>query len=221
MGNDPSRSRVDDDVETSDDARPAPLAVRPKQAVDLEEPDRARILGRALSQRAVDKALGDDASDEVKKALAVQLAPWAERLVTLLDDAIRIPGTDVKIGLDPILGLIPGVGDVVTGGSAAALLLLALKERIPTLAIGRMVVNIAIDTLVGAIPVVGDAFDFVFRSNRQNLDIIRRYKSDPKAEPTTADKALVGIGLTLIAASVLLPFTVGAAIGAWVVSLFG
>lgn len=216
MGNPGSGSRVDDDVETSEGA----IVVRPKQALDLEEPDRARLLGRELSKRAVEKALGDDASDEVKKALAVQLAPWAERLVTLLDDAIRIPGTNVKIGLDPILGLIPGVGDVVTGGSAAALLLLALKERIPTLAIGRMVVNIAIDTVVGAIPVVGDAFDFVYRSNRQNLDIIKRYKADPKAEPTTADKALVGVGLALIGISILLPFTVGAAIGAWVMSFF-
>lgn len=218
MGNDGSRSPVENDVESSDSEGGA-LVVRPKRALDLEEPDRARVLGRELSKRAVDKALGDDASDEVKKALAVQLAPWAERLVTLLDDAIRIPGTNVKIGLDPILGLIPGVGDVVTGGSAAALLLLALKERIPTLAIGRMVVNIAIDTVVGAIPVVGDAFDFVYRSNRQNLDIIKRYKADPKAEPTALDKALVGIGLALVAVSILLPFTVGAAIGAWITSL--
>lgn len=190
-----------------------------REAVDLEPLDRNAELGKAISKRAVEKALGAEASDEVKKALSVQLAPWAERLVSLLDDFLKIPGTNIKIGLDPILGLIPGVGDLVTGGSSAALLLLALKERVPTVAILRMVINIAIDTMVGAIPLVGDAFDFFYRSNRQNLDIIKRYKGDPTAEPTTTDKALVGLGFALIAIGVALPFTVGAALGAWVMAL--
>ena len=178
-----------------------------------------RKLADELSTRAVEKALGNEASAEVKQAIAVQLAPWAERLVSLLDDFLRIPGTEIRIGLDPILGLIPGLGDLVTGGSSAALLLLALKERIPTLAILRMVVNIGIDTLVGSVPVLGDAFDFFYRSNRQNLDIIKRYKSDPKAEPTRTDKLLVGMGFGLIALSVILPLTVGAVIGAWLTTL--
>lgn len=192
-----------------------------KEAVELEPVDRRTELGKALSERAVEKALGDEVPADVKKALSVQLAPWAERMVTLLDDALRIPGTNVKIGLDPILGLIPGVGDLVTGGSSAALLLLALKERVPTVAILRMVINIGIDTIVGAVPVVGDAFDFFYRSNRQNLDIIKRYKADPKAEPTRTDKVLVGVGLSLIALGVILPFTAGAAIAAWFMSVFG
>lgn len=196
-----------------------------KEAIDLEAIDvrpevRHAQLGKAISQRAVEKALGDEATPELKKALSTQLAPWAERLVTILDDFLRIPGTDIKIGLDPILGLIPGIGDLITGGSSAALLLLALKERVPTIAILRMLINIGIDTLVGSIPVVGDAFDFVYRSNRQNLDLIKRYKSDPKAEPTRTDKVLVGVGFVLIALGVILPLTVGAALGAWIMSMF-
>lgn len=197
--------------------------IAPRKAVpleDLSEEKRAQILGKEISKRAVDKALGADASDEVKKALSVQLAPWAEKLVTLLDDFLRIPGTDIKIGLDPILGLIPGIGDLVTGGSSAALLLLALKERVPTVALLRMVANIGIDTLVGAIPFVGDAFDFFYRSNRKNLDIIKRYKIDPAAEPTRADKAIVGLGLALIAIGIIVPFTVGAALMAWLTTLW-
>ena len=182
----------------------------------IQKVDRNAELGKAISTRAVDKALGAEASDEVKRALAAQLAPWAERLVTLLDDFLRIPGTDIRIGLDPILGLIPGIGDLVTGGSSAALLLLALKERVPTIAILRMLANIAIDTLVGSVPVLGDAFDFFYRSNRQNLDIIKRYKADPKAEPTRTDKLLVGVGFALIALGVILPLTLGAAIGTWI-----
>ncbi len=201
-------------------ADPDAAIVPRSEALELQRLDPKAELGKQLSTRAVEKALGQDASPDVKKALAKELAPWAERLVALLDDFLRIPGTDIKIGLDPILGLIPGVGDLVTGGSAAALLLLALKERIPTVAILRMVVNIAIDTLVGAIPVVGDVFDFAYRSNRQNLDIIKRYKNDPKAEPTRTDKALVGVGFALIGLSIVLPFTLGAAVGAWFMSLF-
>jgi hypothetical protein len=185
------------------------------------EAEKREKLAKGLSARAVEQALGDEVSPEVKKAIASQIAPWAERLVTMLDDFLRIPGTNIKIGLDPILGLIPGIGDIVTGTSSIALLLLALKERVPTIAIGRMVANIGIDTLVGAIPFVGDAFDFVYRSNRQNLDIIKKYKNDPKAEPTTADKALVGVGMGLVALGVILPLTVGAAIGAWLSSIFG
>ena len=198
------------------------------RAVDLEElppketeTERREKIAKAISSRAVEQALGDEASPELKKAIATQLAPWAERLVTLLDDAIRIPGTNIKIGLDPILGLIPGVGDVVSGTSSIALLLLALKERIPTVAIGRMIANIGIDTVVGAIPFVGDAFDVVYRSNRQNLEIIRKYKDDPKAEPTTMDRVLVGVGIGLVALSIVLPLTVGAAIGAWLTALLG
>jgi hypothetical protein len=198
-----------------------------KQPVDLEDlgkdaiaaGDRKAALGKEISKRAVEKALGDEASDEVKKALSVQLAPWAERLVTILDDWLRIPGTDIKIGLDPILGLIPGIGDLVSGGSSAALLLLALKERVPTIAILRMVINIGIDTVVGSIPIVGDAFDFVYRANRQNLDLIKRYKADPKAEPTRTDKMLVGVGFALIGLGILIPFTVGAALAAWLSAL--
>ncbi len=200
-------------------ADPDTAIVPRREAVELEPLDRTQEIGKAISARAVERALGDEASDEVKRALSVQLAPWAERLVSILDDFLRIPGTNIKIGLDPILGLIPGVGDLVTGGSSAALLLLALKERVPTIALLRMVINIGIDTLVGAIPIVGDAFDFFYRSNRQNLDIIKRYKSDPKAEPTRTDKVLVGVGFALIALSIILPLTVGAAIGAWITTL--
>ena len=66
----------------------------------------------------------------------------------------------------------------------------AAPMYVPTVAILRMLVNILLDTLVGAVPVVGDVFDFFYRSNRQNLEIIRRYKTDPKAEPTRTDKII-------------------------------
>jgi hypothetical protein len=181
--------------------------------------DRHAAVARAVTGLAVDKALGEGVSPEMKKALAKELAPWAERLAWLLDDWIRIPGTNIRFGLDALVGLVPGVGDVVTGTGSVALLLYALRERIPTPALARMVANIGVDVLGGALPVVGDAFDVAWRSNRKNLEIIKRYQDDPKAEPSPADKALVAVGITLAILSVAIPFAIGAFFGVGIWSL--
>lgn len=183
--------------------------------------DRKREVTDALTDKALDRVLGDEVSPEVKKLLKTQLAPWAERLVQLTDEFIRIPGTDIHIGLDPILGfLFPGAGDVVTGAGSISLLFLALKERVPTVAIGRMVLNILVDTVVGSVPLVGDAFDVVWRSNRKNLEIIQQYKEDPKAEPSRLDYALVYGGVGLVVLSIAIPITLALVFGFSLGALF-
>lgn len=174
-------------------------------------PGRAALEAHAkkVTDRAVDEALGDHASPELRAAAAKALAPWAEKLVKLLDETLRIPGTNIHIGLDPIIGfLVPGAGDAITGTGSIALLFLALKERVPTIAILRMLMNIAIDTVLGVVPFLGDAFDLVWRSNRRNLDIIEKYKGDPDAEPSTLDYVLVGGGVLLAIASIVVPVVV-------------
>ena len=181
---------------------------------------------RDAAKGAVERIIGDSGSPELKKAAADLVAPWAENLVRGLDDFIRIPGTNIRIGLDAIVGLLlPGVGDAITGTGSVALLLLALKERIPTVAIGKMVLNILVDTVGGLVPVAGDAFDVVWRSNRRNLEVIEQYKADPKKKPTAMDYVLVGTGLLLAVTSVLLPIFIvyGLGIGAvfGIGSLFG
>jgi hypothetical protein len=161
---------------------------------------------KKAARAAVDRALGDDASPELKKAAAEAFAPWAARLVRWLDDLIRIPGTKWGIGLDPILGfLIPGAGDAITGVGSIGLLFLALKERVPTVILARMVLNILVDTIGGLVPFVGDAFDLVWRSNKRNLALIEKYKTDPDAKPSWADYALVYVGLGLAVLSIVLP----------------
>jgi hypothetical protein len=180
----------------------------------------ARV-AQAVTAEAIDRALGDEVSPAVKKEIAERIAPWAERLAYYLDDWIRIPGTNVRFGLDAVVGLIPGVGDVVTGTGSIALLLLALKRGVPTAGLLRMVLNIGVDVLGGALPVVGDAFDVAWRSNRKNLDIIKRYAEDPDAEPTAGDKLFVGIGIALAILSILVPLLVGAWLGAGIYALFG
>ncbi len=177
--------------------------------------------GTGLSKRsdkaveeALERVVGDKASPALKKAAAEAVAPWAEKLVRWLDDFIRIPGTRFGIGLDPILGfLLPGAGDTITGVGSIGLLFLALKERVPTVVLARMCVNILVDTLGGLMPFVGDAFDVVWRSNKRNLALIEKYREDPKAKPTWVDYALVGVGLVLAIASIVIPILIIYVIG--------
>jgi hypothetical protein len=132
---------------------------------------------------------------------------WAEGLVRFLDDGIRVPFTDFRFGFDAILGLLPIAGDAATGLTSAAILGLALKQGVPTIILLRMVGNIAADVLLGMIPLVGDAFDLVFKSNRRNLDLIERFR-DEDAEAGAADYLVVGLGLLLAVAMVALPLLV-------------
>ncbi|RLB57003.1 MAG: DUF4112 domain-containing protein [Deltaproteobacteria bacterium] len=142
-------------------------------------------------------------SEDVKD---VESPAWAEKLVRLLDDGLTIPGTNFGIGLDGFIGALrPGVGDVLTGSGSLALIYLAFKERVPTVALARMVLNIAIDTLFGSLPVIGDTFDVFWKSNRKNLDLIERYRADPAAKPTFVDYLLVVLAVLLVIAGVVIP----------------
>jgi len=173
------------------------------------------VRSKTVTEAAIDRALGDKASPELRKAAADAVAPWATRLVRWLDDFIRVPGTKWGIGLDPIIGFfLPGAGDAVTGIGSISLLFLALKERTPTIVIVRMVLNILVDTLGGLVPFAGDAFDLVWRSNKRNLELIEKYRDDPKAEPTWRDYALVGVGILLAVASIVIPIVL-----VWVIGL--
>jgi len=134
-----------------------------------------------------------------------KLVKWAERLVTLLDDRFRIPGTDLRFGLDPIIGvLFPGIGDAVTGVGSIGLLALALRRGVPRIVLFRMIFNILIDTLFGALPIVGDIFDVAYKSNRRNLEIILEHE-ESDATPTAWDYAIITLGVSLAFLSILVP----------------
>ena len=141
---------------------------------------------------------------------------WALTLVRLLDDAVRIPGTRLGVGLDALLGLLfPVVGDAATGLASLALLVLGLQLGVPKVVLLRMVFNILLDTLVGSIPILGDAFDLFWRSNRKNLALLQRYDQNPDRRPTVADFAIVGLGSALVLAAVALPIVFGFAVLRW------
>jgi len=151
----------------------------------------------------------------------VSTPQWARRLAFLLDSAIRIPGTDLRIGLDPILGaLLPELGDALTAVLSLALLGVAFRQRVPKLVMARMLINIAIDALLGAIPLIGDAFDFAFKSNEKNLALIERHHGDPTRPATWGDRVVVfGVALSVLAL-VALPIVVGVALLHFVLSHF-
>jgi len=96
-----------------------------------------------------------------------------EALATLLDTALVIPGTNLRFGLDALIGLVPGIGDAVTTAVSLWLVKEARALGAPAHLIARMLGNILIDGVVGAVPLVGDAFDLVWKSNRRNLHLLR------------------------------------------------
>jgi hypothetical protein len=101
------------------------------------------------------------------------------QVATLLDNAITIPGTRFRVGLDPIIGLIPGVGDAVGSALAGYILIEAVRFGVPRSVLARMLVNIGVDTVVGAVPVLGDLFDFVWKSDARNLDLLHQHLEQP------------------------------------------
>ena len=132
-----------------------------------------------------------------------------EYLVALLDDIFRIPMTGVRFGLDPVIGLIPGVGDWITGAISFLILLAGWRRGLPRVALTRMVVNIGIDSVVGTVPVLGDIFDVGWKSNRKNFTLLQAYREPRRRSQTWRDWAflllLVGaVGLLLVTPFVLL-----------------
>jgi len=124
-----------------------------------------------------------------------------ERVTHALDELIGIPGTPIKVGLDPIVGLIPVVGDAVAGVVGAWVIGEAARFGIPRVVLTRMVVNLVVDLAIGAIPLLGDLYDVAFRSNSRNLALFRRHALEPDAS-TRGDQAFFA-GLALLVIGVL------------------
>jgi uncharacterized protein DUF4112 len=123
------------------------------------------------------------------------------RVTRVLDELVGVPGTPIKVGLDPVIGLIPVVGDAVAAGVGAWVIAEAARFGVPRLVLGRMVVNLLLDLGVGAIPILGDVYDMFFRSNSRNLDLFRRHALDPDAS-TRGERAFFA-GLLLVIVGIL------------------
>ena len=153
----------------------------------------------AARARRGDVAIGAEQARRTERALAAERRiGWAAHL---LDDLIAIPGTGIRFGLDPLIGLVPFVGDAASGLMSAWIVLEAARFRMPRVVIIRMVINALVDFGVGLVPFLGDLVDFGFKGNRRNLELFHRHALDPDAD-TTGSKALV-LGILLAAVGVV------------------
>lgn len=110
----------------------------------------------------------------------------------LLDQAFRIPGTSWRFGIDPILGLIPGAGDIVTAILGGYGVLLARQLGAPASVQMRMMLNLVVDGMVGAIPLLGDLFDFAFKAHMRNLALLEHWLSKPHQARRSSLLLLIG-----------------------------
>ena len=92
-----------------------------------------------------------------------------------MDNLIRVPGTNFRVGIDPLLGLIPGVGDTSSAVVSALALIQAARQGMPKIVLARMAVNILLNELIGIVPIIGDAFSFWFKSNARNYELVKQH----------------------------------------------
>lgn len=153
---------------------------------ELEKPSRFAKLRRQPSEVEIERGL--------------------DNLAFYLDDLFRIPGTSWRFGLDAIIGLIPNVGDTLTSFASFYILLAGVRYGVPKITLLRMALNIAIDYLIGSVPIIGDALDFFWKSNDMNMRLIRE-RATGKGKGKTSDYlfifVLIGLLVLLLIGSIV------------------
>jgi hypothetical protein len=139
--------------------------------------------------------------------------PVLRRWAVLLDSAFRVPGTGIRFGLDAVIGLVPGIGDLSTPVFAAVLLLQGVRMRLPLVVQARMVLNAGIDLLIGLVPVLGDLADIGWKANLKNLELLERH-ARPGLPPSRGDYLFVGVCVGLLVLIAVVPF----ALAIWLLS---
>ena len=133
-------------------------------------------------------------------------------LAKLLDNSIPIPGTSWKIGFDPIVGLIPGIGDLIGAVVSGYIILEAARADIPSLTLVRMLVNVGVDTLLGAVPALGDVFDAAWKSNTKNVTLLEQHLVADRAAIAHERRRSLGV-IALVVVVLVLILGAGLALG--------
>ncbi len=136
------------------------------------------------------------------------------QLEVLLDEAFVVPGTNIRFGIDGIVGLIPGLGDVLAGLLSLLIPFAAWVRGVPYVTVVRMLINVAIGLLVGTIPILGDAFDVFWKANRRNYRLLTRSIAEPRRH-TWRD----WVFLLLLGAGITVLFAIPLILVAWLIVL--
>jgi hypothetical protein len=122
----------------------------------------------------------------------------------VLDDWFRVPGTKIRFGLDGLIGLVPGLGDILTGLASCIILVAAWVRGVPYVTLMRMVVNLGIDVVIGTVPFLGDAFDIAWKANRRNYALLVERLERPRRQ-TWKDWFFLGFFALALLAIFLVP----------------
>jgi hypothetical protein len=140
--------------------------------------------------------------------------PWLRKWATLLDAQFAIPGTNIRFGLDPILSLIPGIGDLASPAFTVLLLVHGLDRRVPRVVLLRMIANALLDALIGVVPIAGSVGDVFFRANLRNLELLERH-ARPGTPPTRGDYAFVFVLAGIFGLLVIIPVLLALWMALW------
>lgn len=144
------------------------------------------------------------------------LEPLFRWVALIMDDLFAFPATKFRFGIDPLIGLVPGIGDTASAFVSALVLVQAARMGLPKILLARMSLNVLINEIVGIVPGLGDAFSFWFKSNRRNYELLRSY-SQPGRRARTSDWLFVGTVLiilfVIVATGILVSLLVLRAIG--------
>jgi len=137
--------------------------------------------------------------EKEKRAAVDPLFKW---VALIMDNVLRVPGTNLRFGLDPLIGLLPGIGDTASAVVSAFALIQAARAGVPKILLARMAANVLINELIGIIPGIGDAFSFWFKSNARNYELLKRHAAAPHRR-TKSDWIFVIVVLGVLAVIVV------------------
>ncbi len=149
-----------------------------------------------------------------------EVEPLFRWLALIMDNFLRVPGTQFRFGLDPLMGLLPVFGDTGSSIISAMALIAAARRGIPKILLARMSLNILINETIGIIPIVGDAFSFWFKSNVRNYELLKRHSASPRTT-TTGDWIFVALVLGLLFVILLVSLAVSVWLLTQIVKLLG
>ncbi|HEX8557831.1 MAG TPA: DUF4112 domain-containing protein [Pyrinomonadaceae bacterium] len=169
-------------------------------------------LSRSLAERGGGAALAEGRSRaDVERSL--------DQLSRMMDGLFRIPGTGWRVGLDALVGLIPGVGDFATTAVSFYILAAGVRYRVPKVTLLRMAANVGVDYLLGAVPVVGDLFDVAWKSNQMNVELLRQ-RAAVSADEARSGRVSDWLFLGVILAALLLLLVASVAVSLWLLTRF-